>query len=705
MRVMGSKIFSVSMLFAVLASGQAAAQDGGQKVQLDAIQVEESLMDDSDAQRQTIKTDPESRRATGNTLGDYLDDQPNVESASYGPGVGRPVIRGMDGYRVKILQNDTEVSDLSAMSSDHAVGVMPKASERIELLKGPASVLYGANAGGIVRLVDDEESFSPKKGLHGKLQGSAADNNDARNLGAVLSAAGEAFSVHLSGFKSQTEDYTDGDGNKIWNSDVLTEQGKVVAGYQYRPTGRVAVSYQYLHKDYGIPNRTTEATRIDMTSKTYGLKIEELDLSKHIDRLQFDLNYTDYLHDETEGDERDGLFGQKTTEANLTMDYGVGKWLGTVIVGYRQNDLQVCHEHGGCEKFTKADRTGGPLGTSVLNYYNATGLPYSHGNPMPDTDTQTGHVGILAERPVGDSDAVLSLGAHLEVRNLEANPDNIQQTWVYPPSLDPDYYNTDTDWAASLSAGWEQPLSKGLKTSLNLSYLERLPSADELYWNGFHHATDSYIFGNRDLNKEKSLNLDWDTDWQNDTGRLQVSAFFYRFWDYIYQQTLYDDQGQVVTDPFHLSPVWETQQTDAIFYGGSVAYDWNVVRLNSVPLVLQNQFDALRAEKVSGGNLPRTAPMSWLIGLNYAPDQWTASLSLKHVFEATEVAEHEAETPGYNWLKLYLDWKPKTQYGNWVLWMKGDNLLDEYAQNHISFLKDYAPLIGRQFSVGVQLDF
>lgn len=692
-----------AMVCAIAPGAQAQADENN--VQLDAIQVEESLMEDASGQRQTLESGAEGRRASGNTLGDYLDDQPNVSSASYGPGVGRPVVRGMDGYRVKILQNDNEVSDLSAMSPDHAVGVMPQASQRIELLKGPASVLYGANAGGIVRLVDEDERFSPKQGLHGQLQGSAADNNDGRNFGAVLSAAGEAFSVHLTGFKSQTEDYTDGDGHTIWNSDVLSEQGQVMAAYQYRPTGRVALSYQYLHKDYGIPNATDEATRIDMTSKTYGLKIEEVNLTDHIDRLQFDLDYTDYLHDETEGHERDGLFGQKTTAANLTMDYGVGKWLGTVIAGYRQNELQVCHEHGGCQTFTKAARTDGPMGQSLLNYYNRTGLPYSHGNPMPDTDTQTGHLGLLAERPMEDSDAILSLGAHVELRNLSANPDNIQQTWVVPPSVDSDYYNTDTDWATSLSAGWEQPLATGLKTSVNLSYLERLPSAEELYWNGFHHATDSYIFGNRDLNKEQSVNLDWDTDWQNTTGRLQVSAFVYRFWGYIYQQTLYNDQGQVVTDPFHLSPVWETQQTDALFYGGSVAYDWNMLRWRSVPLVLQNQIDGLRAEKVSGGNLPRTAPMSWLIGLNYAPESWTASLSLKHVFEATQVAEHEAKTPGYNWLKLYVDWKPKTAYGDWILWAKGDNLLDVYAQNHVSFLKDYAPLMGRQFSAGVQLDF
>lgn len=650
------------------------------------------------------KTEALAQEAAGQTLGDYLDALPNVDSASYGAAVGRPVIKGMAGYRVNILQNDTEASDLSAMSQDHAVGVNAKAAERIELLKGPASLLYGAHAGGAVRVVDHLAEAFPKSGLSGQLEASMSSNNQAQNLSGQISAAGDKLALSVSGVKQQTQNYYDGQGNETQDSDVLSEQGQIGLTYRYDSNAQLQLYTTQLHKDYGIPNVTDQATRIEMWREDYGLKWTGYELTPNLDQLQLGLQTSDYLHDETEGGRRDGLFGQKQQSATLSADYAVGDWFGTAKLGFESKALKVCHIHGDCDDFTLAERTGKPLGESLANYMTSRGLPYSHGHPMPDSESQVWHVALQGEKTVVN-EAVFSLASYIEVRSLTVSSANIQETWVYPAHLDGDYYDFKPDWASSISLGWNQPIDNRSDWTLNVSYLQRLPSVDELYWNGFHHATDSYIFGNRDLKKEQSLNLDWDLHWQTGQGDWLANVFYYRFKDYIYQQTAYDEQGDKLIDPFHLSDVWMTHQANAHFYGGSVAYAHRLLDWQGVPVVFSNQLDLLYAKLADGRTLPRTSPMTWLAGLSYEPIHWSAKLHLKQVFKTTELAQNETATDGYQWLSFYTDWQPKSDTGQWKLWLKGENLLNQPASNHLSFLKETAPLMGRQVSFGVSWQY
>ncbi|MBF6058110.1 TonB-dependent receptor [Thiomicrorhabdus heinhorstiae] len=669
---------------------------------LESIDVE--AQSEQDADRKVQDSEALQRQASGQTLGDYLDNTPNVDSASYGAGVGRPVVRGMSGYRVKILQNDLEASDLSAMSPDHAVGVSAKASQRIELLKGPASLLYGAQAGGVVRLVDEAAADFPKQGISGKLEASATDSNEGRNLSGQVSAASEKFGISFSGVHQQTGDYVDGNGQTIKDSDVLSQQGQVNLFYRYAPDTQLQFYFRDLYKDYGIPNSTAEETRISMERQDYGVKWSKNALNDAIDRLSMELQYSDYLHDETEGGRKDGLFGKKTLTFDLTMDYAWQDWLGTAKFGVSNQELKVCHEHGGCESFTTASRNSGPIGDSIENNMTTYGLPYSHGHPMPDTEERRWYASTQADKPLNETDT-LSLGAYMEYRTLDADPSNIQQTWVYPTSLDANYYDSAQDWAGSLSAAFKRDWDQFSGWEASLSYLQRLPSADELYWNGFHHATDSYIFGNRYLNKEQAITLDLDWHGRLWQGDWQASAFYYAFKDYIYQRTVYDAGGQPLLDPFHTSEVWMMLQDDARFYGGSVSYGRNLGTAGQSPWRLNSQIDILYAKLSDGSNLPRTAPASWLVGLDYQQTDWQTNLSLKHVFEATELAKYETATPGYNWLSFYAQKDLKGEQSQWSLWFKADNILDEYAQNHLSFLKDTAPLSGRQLSVGVRWQY
>ena len=669
------------------------------ETQLDTITVEESAVDGK------VPTATESLRAgaANDTLGGYLDDLPNVDSASYGEGVGRPVVRGMGGYRLKILHNDADFADLSAMSQDHAVAVAPRASQRIELLKGPASLLYAASAGGVIRLNDALDAAFPEPGVSGHVSADWRHDPNASSVDARLAVASDRWALRLGGLRQDADPYTAGDGEDIADSDVRTDQGQVGIAWQ-AGANAWQLNATRLEKDYGIPNKTPESTRINMERDDVGFSVQHQSRIAWLDQLEVSGHHSDYLHDETEGGRRDGLFGQEQQRATLSMAWVAGEWLGETRISLAQSELRVCHEHGACDQFRDASRGGGPLGESVLQYVENTGLPFSHGHPMPDTDTDTWQFSTVAESAVTDT-MTLSLGLHGEGRRVTASPDNIQEQWVFPPSLDPNYYARRSDQSRSVSLGLAYEADTPMTWDVSVSYLERFPSVDELYWNGFHHATDSYIFGNHDLTDESSLNLDVDVDWRWATQQLQVSAFYYRFQDYIYQDIGYDDDGNNLTDPFHLSQVWFTRQTDADFLGGSVRYENTRLRLRDQPLILWAQVDVLDAYRRNGERLPRTAPISAEIGLRYASPRWQGSLSLKRVSKANKLAPQEPATSGYSWLAARLQ-------RNWALgdhaiqlWIKGENLLDEEARNHLSFLKDTAPLPGRQVTLGVNWRF
>ncbi|MEB8434309.1 TonB-dependent receptor [Cocleimonas sp. KMM 6892] len=651
------------------------------------------------------KTEILKEDASNTTLGAYLDALPNVDSASYGEAVGRPVVRGMSGYRVKVLHNDNDLNDLSAMSQDHAVAVAPRASERIELLKGPASLLYAAQAGGVVKVSDSLDSRFPEKGIHGSVSTDHRIDADSHALDARVSVANDKWALRLGGLKQESDSYQSGNGDTIADSDVNTTQAQVGLSWKPNAQSELQINATKLDKDYGIPNNTSEATRIDMSREDLGIKYRYQPDLEWLDEITLDFLDSDYLHDETEGSRKDGLFGQQQQRGSLNAAWGVGDWMGETRIGLAHSELKVCHEHGACDAFSDATRTGATLGDSVTQYWENTGLPYSHGHPMPDTQSRIFQASTTAQKMLNDS-FELSLGTHLQSRQLTPNPDNIQEQWVHPSGLDPDYYDKRDDHALSFSLGLNNKAEeKKLTWEASIGYLERFPSVDELYWNGFHHATDSYIFGDSNLDKERSVNLDFDIGYQHHDHLIQFSTFYYRFKDYIYQDRGYDDNGNALIDPFHLSQVWLTGQTDAIFYGGSLRYENSQLRFNDKPLTLWGQADVLDASKTNGETLPRTAPASMEVGVRYEPADWSASLSLKHVFNADKLAPNEEETSGYNSLNIQIkkDWNVANQEVE--VWLKGTNLTDEYAENHLSVLKTTAPLPGRQISAGINWRF
>jgi len=662
------------------------------------------LQEDEVSYSTSYSTDTLANHTSGQTLGDYLSDQLGVDSASYGPAVGRPTVRGMEGYRVGIAQGGITLNDLSAMSQDHAVGLNARMAERIEMVKGPASLLYGSYSGGVIRTLGEEhEAKLPKKGL--SLDSSVSTNTDTGfGTTSVKGAyALDEYSVNLNYYRNEADNFKS-DGETVPYSDTFSEQFHGVLGWKISPVHTIKLYADTMDKEYGVPNRTSERTDIVMEQQRYGVVLHSESIGQ-IKNVTTEYQYSDYTHFEREGGRYDGLFDQQQQSLSTQFDYKLSKNTDANFrLEWVDNKLQVCHEHGRCREFEDAIRTRAEDGLSLLNYYNNTGIAYSHGHPMPDTQEQKFLMALNVKHYLGETDE-LNLATNIAARKLSSDPKNMQETWLMHRSVDSDYYEDDSDVAVSVSLGWWHSWSEAFETQASLAYMQRLPSSQELFWNGFHHATESYIVGNRDLDKETSVNLDVDAIYKhNDAFSSRVSFYYYDFENYIYQSPSVDDAGIAIQDPFHLSPVWQIQGVGAKVYGLGIEEKYKKT-LGLHALTFTAQFNFMKGELDSGGYIPRMSPYNATFCLEHDYKGLHSELTYKWVDKSSNVAENETSTDGYNLLNFSAKYHYALTHGSLEFWLKANNLTDDVAKNHISFLKETAPLAGRSLTLGLDYKF
>ncbi|CAA6804736.1 MAG: Unknown protein [uncultured Sulfurovum sp.] len=693
---------SVSACLVLLSTSLLAEQVELGEINVDAHSIH--LQADEVSYNTSYDTGTLANHSSGETLGDYLSDQLGVDSASYGPAVGRPTVRGMEGYRVGIAQGGITLNDLSAMSQDHAVGLNARMVERIEMVKGPASLLYGSYSGGVIRTLGEEhEAKLPKKGL--SLDSSISMNSDTGfGTTSIKSAyAQDDYSVNLNYYSNEADNFQS-DGKTVAHTDTFSEQFHGVLGWKISPEHTVKLYADTMDKEYGVPNRTTERTDIIMEQQRYGVVLHSESIGK-LKNVITEYQYSDYTHFEREAGRYDGLFDQQQQSLSSEFDFKLAEstdahfrleWVG--------NELKVCHEHGRCQEFESALRTSVEDGLSLLNYYNDRGIAYSHGHPMPDTEEQKLLMALNVKHYMGETDE-LSLATNIVARKLSADPSNMQETWLMHSLVDGDYYEDDTDVAVSLSLGWWHSWNEALETQVSLAYMQRLPSSQELFWNGFHHATESYIYGNRDLDKETSINFDLDAIYKHtDNFSSRVSLYYYDFENYIYQSPMVDGTGDVILDPFHLSPVWQILGVGAKVYGLGIEEKYKKT-LGLHNLTFSAQFNVMKGELDSGGYIPRMSPYNATFCLEHDHMDLHSEITYKWVDKSRNVAQNETSTDGYTMLNFSSKYHYDLTRGSLEFWLKANNLTDDVARNHISFLKETAPLPGRSVTVGLDYKF
>ncbi len=647
----------------------------------------------------------------GATLGTLLEGTPGISNASFGPGVGRPVLRGMSGSRVKILQNGSNSADLSAMSSDHSPMAEATSAEQIEIVHGPATLLYGGGAiGGVVNLIDRRIHEQPLTGVHGQVGSTISTVDNGHNLNALLDSGQGNWVLHLDGFQRSAGDYSSGSGNssagqnqgRIANSDSKGQGGALALSWADGKQGFAGITLSTLEYDYGVPNTDgtdfrvkPSQTRLDIKG---GWRPHSDGLFGWIEEWRSELSVNDYQHDETDGALVVGLFDQQTTELQSRIRHqNFGRWSGSIGIQVQQQKLALCHNHAGCSSIPAYpqlswDGSMGPNFTA-LNSSDGT-LLFAHDTPMPITTSLDSGVFIVEQRDW--QHGTLELGARLDIRTIEADPDLIRPASRREQS----YYDDKTFRPLTLSAAGTWVLAEEQRLALSLARVQRAPDAAELYWNGDHHATFSFQLDNPDLTVETAHSIDLNWLYAGRDNQLRVALYHYRFRDYIYNDL------KSIRDPFHGDAVYRHEQADARFSGGEFSWQHSLSQRWSVELGA----DAVHARLTSGADLPRTPPTSLLLALSWQHQNgqhqgWAAWVESRTVASQKRTAANEDPSDGYTLLNASLTYHQPLAYSKLLWRLAASNLTDQYALNHVSYLKHAAPLAGRNVQLGLNWSF
>lgn len=598
----------------------------------------------------------EARRAA--TLGEALDGTPGVSSTQFGPGAGRPVIRGQSGPRVRVLQNGIDTFDASTTSPDHAVVAPLGGAQRIEVLRGPATLLYGSSAiGGVVNVIDGRiPEAMPKAGTAGSARleyGSAA--SEKSGFAAIDQAVTDRFVVHGEAGALNADDYgidgyastaarTAGRKGRVDNTAMRNRNGSIGASY-LGEAGYAGASVTQFDSYYGVPG--SDPVRIDMSQRRLDTKFGLYEPLRMLDEVKLKFGYADYLHDEIEPSGQPATrFDSESWEARLeAVHKPIGGVEGVVGVQSNRRDLTAT----GAEAFITPTVTDSHA-LFVLERY------------------ETGPWGF-------------SLGGRAERVEVEASSLNRQRDFT----------------PLGLSAGTTYKLNDSYVAGLSLSRTERAPSAEELFSDGKHVATQSYEIGSATLNKETAWHAELSL--RKTAGDVTGAAhvFATRFKDYIFGAftgNQRDDLNEL-----------QYSQTDADFHGGELELAWTFLRSNGYTLSLDGSADYVRGEARNGSNLPRIPPVGYRTGFTVATSPLDWRIEIAGRLDQDDVGANETRTNGYTVLNTGFTWRPFAENRAIALLLQGRNLTDEEGRNHTSLLKAVAPIRGREVRLGGSVTF
>ena len=675
------------------------------------------------------------RKIEAPTLGETLKNAPGVHSTYFGPVSSSPVIRGNDGPRVKIVQNGLDVSDVSRVSPDHNVATTLSSATQVEVLRGPATLQYGSGAiGGVVNVVDKRIPQYQIDGVEGEAETSYSTVNNGSYTRADVTGGSGNIAWHVDGFYRDTDnadipgfasiDPDEDEPNGVLESSAM-ETRNVVAGLSYvAEEGYFGFAVEQLDNKYGVPGyshahgeeehegedhdleehdheeHAEEGVLLDVDMTRYQAAGEWHSPFEGITNLKFAAAYTDYEHAEIEDGEPGTVFTNESSDIRLSAYHEeVNGWHGVFGLQFNHSDYNAVGE----EAFTPANTT-----SSYALY-------------------------LIEQKKVGN--VTFELGGRLERTTLDADASEVELDVLHDEHEGEEHavaFNfPDYDFTSlSLSAGANWEYSDGYSVAVTLSRSERAPSQQELFSAGQHLATQSYEVGLvfdmdeeghiketlKGVKEEVSTNLD--ITFRKFTGNWGYSAsFFYnKADDYIFQTSTglialseheeHDEHEEDVLDGEEAHsdeeglPVYYFQQANADIWGFEA--ETYVDLTNTLRLTVFG--DYIRAE-IEDDNLPRTPPMRFGSELSYVSDGLSADVGFTWYDDQNDVASFETATDGYTLVNASVQYEFGTQGIDWVVFARGENLTDEEARVHTSFLKDQAPLPGRNFTMGVRALF
>lgn len=607
------------------------------------------------------------------SLGETLSKEPGVSSTYFGPGSSRPVIRGLGGDRIRVLEEGIGAGDASNVSPDHAVTSDPLTASRIEIVRGPATLLYGSAAvGGVVNLIDDRiPDALPTQDVTGQINlivGSVANEVSG---GVTLGGAVDSIAWHLGYTDRSMDDYeipeSGGDhedegepSGVLENSSLDTSSG--AAGLSWiLPRGFAGFSVARFATNYGIPgahghgeehdddeeHSESESVRIDMTQTRYDFR-GRLDLGGIVENIKLRAGLTDYEHVELEGDEIGTTFENDGWEARIeAVHRPIGPVRGAIGAQVSRRDFVAVGE----EAFVPANQTE----TAALFIFEE-----------------------LSRGPLSYQG-----GLRWERQNVTADS--------------PDLPARSFDGvSASAGAVWNRA-SSPVSLGVSVARTERLPTAEELYSNGPHIATNSFEVGDPLLNPETAFSIDATARGSWDRFRGEVSVFRNGFSDFIYLAPT-DEMDDDLR-------VFRYEQRDATFHGVELEGHFELYHSEPHHVELDMGADTVRGNLEGGGDLPRITPARVFVGVQYEGDALFGDVELRHTLEQDRVATFEEPTGAYTLLNANVGYRFLWGEISHLLLIRGRNLTNELARSHVSPLKDVAPLPGRDFSLAWRVLF
>lgn len=674
------------------------------------------------------------------TLGDTLKNEVGVHSNFYGNVASSPIIRGLDGPRVLITQNGLDAGDASRIGPDHSVASETSTATQIEVLRGPATLFYGSGAiGGVVNVVDERIPTNNTTRAEWMLQGDSV--NDGKLASGSLVTGVDNVAMYVDGFWRDNDSYKipgfaeaqpdeDAVRGRVDNT-AATAKGFTLGGSLLLDNGFIGVSYGRLDREYGIPGHShggheehedhddhegddheehgaEEQVYADLTQNRYQL-LSELNIDSGLIRaVNTKLAFTDYQHSEIEGGEIGTTFKNRSHEARVEVLHRTyADWRGGLSLHYKFSDFEALGE----EAFT------------------------------PPSETEMLALGWVEERHIGNW--LLQLGARIERVTLQA-PNVLLPELAVHGHAEHEEESGHTDEAehgiefavkqrfspVSLSAGTVWDFADGYNLGLSVSHSQRAPSAAELLSFGPHISTASYEIGalfvledeefavrSTPVKLERSNNLDITLrKFSGDTGFV-LNAFYNRIDNYYYQQNTglfaeahHEEEHEAEpgtpaapvdehADEHEAEmPVYLFGAADVTLHGLEAQYIWQI----NDPFKLTLQGDYVRARLQNGGDLPRTPPLRLAAEMAFEQDAISADLRATRYFKQDKVAEMEQATAGYTLLDASVSYRFDVGMQELTVYLKGQNLTDQQARVHTSFLKDAAPLPGRSLALGVR---
>lgn len=630
----------------------------------------------------TVVTAEQIARDQARTLGDALGDRPGISASTYAPGAAsRPIIRGLDNNRVRIQENGVGIQDVSELGEDHGVPINPLVANRIEVIRGPASLRFGSQAiGGVVSAENNRiPTFIPANGVSGSATTGYSSVDNGR-LGAVTVDGGSGnVAVHADGFRTAADSYATPAG--IQRNSANESQGGAVGMSFIGDRGFVGLSYSHYDALYQIPGgeAAESRTRLDPRQDRLLARGEYRPLDGPIAAVRFWLGGSVYRHDETGLDDQ-GIDGIRATFKNREAE-------GRVEFQH----VPVALPFG-----TLTGALGLQAGRRTL------GTAGEAGGLLAPTDSRSNAVYLFEELALGGG---LRLQAAGRIEGDRATGTATAFPGDYRPvdGEEPLSFGRRRKFAPkSVSFGALQDLPYGFVASLNGSFVERAPTAFELYSRGAHDATETFEIGDANLKKERARTVEASIRRAEGPLRLDATGYYTRYTGFIYKRDTGircgDDFGSCGSDDELQQIVYS--QANATFYGAEIGAQLDLIPVGNGFAGLDAQYDFVLAQFDDGTFVPRIPPHRLGGGVFVRADGWYARVNLLHAFAHTEIAPIETVTPGFDDLRAELSYTKPLDPGLYgmsevTLGLQGRNLLDDRIRNSASFKKDEILLPGR----------